>query len=776
MESNKDRIELLENRMRILLRRQNTLNEDLLALQEAINELKTGKTAEVINPVVIPTPVSPAVELVKETEPTIAIKEDIVSEAITKESTQKAVPKIKTKSSLEKFIGENLISKIGIVILVIGVGIGAKYAIEHELISPLTRIILAYLVGVALLGTAIVLKKKYENFSAVILSGSVAIFYIITYLAYSLYGLLPQVPTFILLLVYTIFTVIAAIQYNKQVIALYGLVGAYAIPFLLSSGSGRFDIFFSYITIVNIGILCISILRYWKGLFYSAFVFTWLIFAAWLFKSYQIQFFNYGMIFSSIFFILFYASFILYKIVKSELFSITDVLLIISNTFIYFFIGIWLLDDYPGGERFLGAFTVLIAIINFLVAYLFYKKKTADKKLFYFTIGLVFVFITIAIPVQFDGYVVTNLWAAIALVLFWIGRRKNIIQYEWISYPIFILAFCSLANDWSNYYGYFYEEQLQPIFNISFLSNLLFIASLGIASYLIYTVKLNEEKNRFTTVHRVAQILIPSAMVFVAFNIGRLELFNYFDIAYQNSALIINQTEGTTTYNHNLLDFRKIWFSIYVLLFAITMTFLNKIWLKIKTLSYVNIVILTLSITLFLTAGLYSISELRFNYLNAENNYFVIGSNNIIIRYFAILVAAFAMFILRKKVNTVFPIKIASTIVEITTHTFILWILSSELIHLLDMAHSNVAYKLSLSILWGTYALFLVALGIWKQNAPLRIIGIALFGITLIKLFFYDIAHLNTISKTIVFLALGVLLLIISFLYNKFKHKISIDE
>ena len=51
----------------------------------------------------------------------------------------------KIKADLEKFIGENLINKIGIAITVIGVAIGAKYSIEHELISPLTRIILGYL-------------------------------------------------------------------------------------------------------------------------------------------------------------------------------------------------------------------------------------------------------------------------------------------------------------------------------------------------------------------------------------------------------------------------------------------------------------------------------------------------------------------------------------------------------------------------------------------------------------------------------------------------------
>ena len=53
--------------------------------------------------------------------------------------------------------------------------------------------------------------------------------------------------------------------------------------------------------------------------------------------------------------------------------------------------------------------------------------------------------------------------------------------------------------------------------------------------------------------------------------------------------------------------------------------------------------------------------------------------------------------------------------------------------------------------------------------------AIVMFGLTLIKLFFYDISHLDTIAKTVVFVVLGILLLIISFLYNKYKHIIS-DE
>jgi len=57
----------------------------------------------------------------------------------------------------------------------------------------------------------------------------------------------------------------------------------------------------------------------------------------------------------------------------------------------------------------------------------------------------------------------------------------------------------------------------------------------------------------------------------------------------------------------------------------------------------------------------------------------------------------------------------------------------------------------------------------------LHIAAIVFFTATLIKLFFFDISHLDTISKTIVFISLGVLLLSISFLYTKYREVLSGD-
>jgi uncharacterized membrane protein len=104
---------------------------------------------------------------------------------------------------------------------------------------------------------------------------------------------------------------------------------------------------------------------------------------------------------------------------------------------------------------------------------------------------------------------------------------------------------------------------------------------------------------------------------------------------------------------------------------------------------------------------------------------------------------------------------------------------SCELVNLMEQFRLADGTKLGLSILWGVYALGMIVVGIAKDKKHLRIAAMVLLAVTLVKLFFYDIADLDTISKTILFVTLGITLLIVSFLYNKYKNiifKVQTDQ
>jgi uncharacterized membrane protein len=105
-------------------------------------------------------------------------------------------------------------------------------------------------------------------------------------------------------------------------------------------------------------------------------------------------------------------------------------------------------------------------------------------------------------------------------------------------------------------------------------------------------------------------------------------------------------------------------------------------------------------------------------------------------------------------------------------YVILLILASGELLNLMAQYHVPDSTKLGLSVLWGVYALALIGGGIKRAKKHLRIGAIVLLGVTLIKLFLYDIADLPTIPKTILFVSLGILMLLVSFLYTKYKHVI----
>lgn len=683
------------------------------------------------------------------------------------------------RSDFEKFVGENLISKIGILILIIGVGIGAKYAIDHDMVSPLTRIILGYLVGACLLGFAIRLKAKYENFSAVLISGAIAILYFITFAAYDFYGLIPQALTFLLMVVFTAFAVVAATQYNKQVIAHIGLVGAYGVPFLLSDGSGKVLVLFSYMAIVNTGILIVSFKRYWKPLLFVSFGLSWLIFLGWALSSSDTEHYHsLALVFSFIFFLIFYVSNLAYKIGKSERFDFGDVVIILLNSFIYYCIGYFILDNHATGSQLLGLFTLGNAIIHFVISLILFKKKLADKKLFYLILAMVITFITMAVPVQLDGGYVTIFWTAESALLLYLGRVRNIAVYEKLSLPLVILAFFSLIHDWLNYQILAEGGQIfRPLLNVGFLTGCICIA----AFTWMYAIsrKINDNPEKSQRIKQTLTYLVPAILLVISYMTFRMEITKYFDGMLVTTQIKIKPARAAEyagmQYNYDYELLKTAWIYVYSLFFAAILTAANLRKIRLETLATVCMVINLAVILTFLTQGLYNLSELRDRYLLQNSRYFTSGTINIGIRYISMALFAALLFqyrhlhrsgLLKKKIKNGF---------DYVLYISLLWILSSELINIISLQRLNGSYKLGLSILWGVYALFLIIMGLAGKKKHLRIGAIALFAATLVKLFLYDIGHLNTIAKTIVFVSLGALLLVISFLYNKYKHLIT-DE
>jgi uncharacterized membrane protein len=118
-------------------------------------------------------------------------------------------------------------------------------------------------------------------------------------------------------------------------------------------------------------------------------------------------------------------------------------------------------------------------------------------------------------------------------------------------------------------------------------------------------------------------------------------------------------------------------------------------------------------------------------------------------------------------------------IIFIITQVLSLILLSSEVYdffryrssrHIMYFTASHYAYQVSLSVLWALYASILTGAGILKCFREARILGILLLGVTIFKVFWMDLSSLQTFYRIISFIVLGLLLLAVSYGYNRFKH------
>ena len=88
----------------------------------------------------------------------------------------------------------------------------------------------------------------------------------------------------------------------------------------------------------------------------------------------------------------------------------------------------------------------------------------------------------------------------------------------------------------------------------------------------------------------------------------------------------------------------------------------------------------------------------------------------------------------------------------------------------------RIYVKTGLPILWGLCSFGFMWLGMKNKFRPLRIISLTLFLITLLKLFIFDIRNIPVAGKIAAFFSLGVLLLVVSFMYQRLRKIIIEDE
>jgi uncharacterized membrane protein len=691
---------------------------------------------------------------------------------------------------LEKFIGENLINKIGILILVLGISYFVKYAIDKDWINEPARVGIGMLSGALIMGIAHKLRQKYAAFSSVFVAGAISVFYFTIGIAFHSYHLFGQTTAFIIMVLITVFSCFISLSYNRKELAVLSLIGGFAVPFMVSTGQGNYVTLFTYILILNIGILALAYYKKWRIINILSYVFTVILYGAWLFKDldekvpHQLG----ALLFGFAFYLVFIGINIINNVRTKGLFSPIELSILASNTFLFYGAGMLVLEQYH--PEFKGLFTAALGLLNCGYAWFLYKKFGLDKTAVYLLVGLTLTFITLAIPIQFEGNFITLFWAAEAVMLMWLGQKSKITYYRFASIIVHTLMIGSLLMDWAAIYRS--ESILNIVFNKICLTGLFAVASLFVVNYLLK----NEEEDLEQFGFVFNPVKYRNALRLIGIVIGYF--VGIYEVGFQANTHIAGANSAITLpIVYHLIFSAAVFYSLcksenkinsqLASLIAVINIVLFAFWFSnyafyeqdhyIATgihqrigfyLHYISLLII-----LFFGYQLYQI--------NKENPVFEFFEKKIIIwiaAFFIIYIASTEL-MLHSQVFSNVPV----TTQEVQSNADYkiysatdLHFLKEQIAYKNSNATRTQIIKTGYPILWGILAFVFLIMGIKKRIKNLRIIALSLLGITILKLFLFDISNASETGKIIAFILLGILILIISFVYQKLKVLVQDDH
>jgi uncharacterized membrane protein len=751
---------------------------DLTAYQrppeEITNKVVVKETPiEPIKDVVFNQPVTPIVKVsdaksgVPTDEPTaVPVPKPVVKPVAAKPIPKPAGPTFWERNpDLEKFIGENLINKIGIGILVLGIGFFVKFAIDQNWINEIGRVAIGIACGGILIGLAHKLRKTFKPFSSVLVGGGLAVFYFTIAIAFQDYQIFSQTVAFLLMVVITAFAIVLSIAYDRQELAVLSIIGGFASPMMLSTGAGNYIVLFSYILILNVGMIVLAYFKRWNIVNIVSYAFTMLLYGAWLGTKVLNGDDPYppyagALIFATIFYVVFFVMNIINNLKDNQKFVASQIMILVSNTFAYYAAGILILKNIEDG-LYQGLFTALIGIFNFIFAYTLYKSKKADMNLIYLLIGMVLTFVSLAAPVQLEGNYITLFWATEAVLLLWLSQKSGIQLIKVSAVVVTALMLISLIMDWFNVYEYFNPET-DILFNKAFVTGVIAICSVGFTVFLLKKEKENIFLEVPASVYRGILTVVGIALVYW---VGLLEL------NYQLNGRL--DSEGA----------RIIYIELYNFIFALIFILVS-FKQKSRFFMITSFVFTTACLLAYMICYQFAVLYMRDDYLFGSErtiHYFV----HYVLSALLLAMVALCGLLLHKFYAITTPV--FKTFFWVSS-AVVLFILSTELQNTLvtvlysggDWQEINDLedhiFQIGYPILWGLCSFLVMYIGMAKKIKTYRIISLVVFSVTLLKLFIVDVTRMSEGGKIAAFISLGVLLLIISFMYQKLKKIIIEDD
>lgn len=671
-------------------------------------------------------------EVEEETPETIEepVEEEQEEPAMAMEEEEEIEEYATSETNFEKYIGENLFGKIGILIFIIGIGFFVKYAIDQNWINETARTLMGYAVGAGMLVLAERLHKRYHTFSSLLAGGAFGIYYLITAIAFHYYALFSHTIAFVILCVTTIFMSAVSVLYDRKELAVTALVGGFIAPFIISTDSSSIISLQIYITILNIGMFCLAMYKKWAILPMVSFAFTYII----LWGTTALGSFSdseavttYPTLFA--FATLFYVIFLLpvVFILRTQYGENTRLGLlgiITANSFMYLIYGDFLLQHFEASSDTTAYLAFFIAAVNLAIhLYLRFRVEGQDT-LRNLMLGLAVTFASMGIPILFSAANVLMVWAAESVLLLWLFTKEKNRIYELASAVLLLLTLGALA------YYRTTDTFIHDTGDSLFFNGAFFVTTFVSIAYYVVAVIMQFNKELFSDTKRLIAYTPCNA---IAYALGFSILFLAFrDNFHFHLEQPISEYASLLTAN--------------IMLLGGALILRKRFEISENKLAY--------EISLYLAGILFAMTV--WNYTAPEG---------LLLRWLMALVTiAHMAYCMRGQLLVTSNQR--NLHIEYSIISTLMWL---TLTRLLLITFNEVNFSTAFSLSLGIAAFILMCIGMRYHSKEIRIVSLAEFGIVIGKLILNDVWAMPALGKIIVFISLGAILLILSFLYQKLK-------
>ena len=671
-------------------------------------------------------------EVEEETPETIEepVEEEQEEPAMAMEEEEEIEEYATSETNFEKYIGENLFGKIGILIFIIGIGFFVKYAIDQNWINETARTLMGYAVGAGMLVLAERLHKRYHTFSSLLAGGAFGIYYLITAIAFHYYALFSHTIAFVILCVTTIFMSAVSVLYDRKELAVTALVGGFIAPFIISTDSSSIISLQIYITILNIGMFCLAMYKKWAILPMVSFAFTYII----LWGTTALGSFSdsesvttYPTLFA--FATLFYVIFLLpvVFILRTQYGENTRLGLlgiITANSFMYLIYGDFLLQHFEASSDTTAYLAFFIAAVNLAIhLYLRFRVEGQDT-LRNLMLGLAVTFASMGIPILFSAANVLMVWAAESVLLLWLFTKEKNRIYELASAVLLLLTLGALA------YYRTTDTFIHDTGDSLFFNGAFFVTTFVSIAYYVVAVIMQFNKELFSDTKRLIAYTPCNA---IAYALGFSILFLAFrDNFHFHLEQPISEYASLLTAN--------------IMLLGGALILRKRFEISENKLAY--------EISLYLAGILFAMTV--WNYT---------APDGLLLRWLMALVTiAYMAYCMRGQLLVTSNQR--NLHIEYSIISTLMWL---TLTRLLLITFNEVNFSTAFSLSLGIAAFILMCIGMRYHSKEIRIVSLAEFGIVIGKLILNDVWAMPALGKIIVFISLGAILLILSFLYQKLK-------